>query len=112
MAVTIPEPSVGVEALALTLALEPTDDRVARAWGEAVDLLSTALAGAFRDVPQDTVDRLHLEVAADLFKRGDAPANAGQYADPDGRTSGANRRPSADPLARARSTLAQFVVPF
>lgn len=85
-------------------------DETDRALQVAHELLTPKISGASREIPEAVQDQMILDVAADVRGRTGAHAGRGQFATPPG----TNPQPARghDPLARVRSTLSQYVVPF
>lgn len=86
------------------------DEVIQNCWDTAVEYIDLALASAFRPVPENTLNRLYLEVGHELFKRRDAPSGASQFAVFEGGTLPV--RGPRDPLAQVRPIIGMFVCPF
>lgn len=86
------------------------DTFVESCWDNARLLLETATARAFRPVPDGLLDRMTLEVGAELYNRKSAPSGGSNYQTYEGGTFPV--RAPRDPLTQVRPLLAIYVTGF
>lgn len=86
------------------------DEYIQSCWTVASILTTKAFATATGPVPQEVLDRVALEVGAELYKRKDAPSGTSQFATFDGGS--VPVRGPRDPLSQVRPIINAYVVPF
>lgn len=80
---------------------------IAQCWAEADLMVSVYVAGAFKEIPQEILDRATLEVGAELYNRKNAPNGIQQFASFDGQSA---VRIARDPMQAAYAILKPYVV--